>query len=375
MSPLPSAVPASRERVRAIDWLRGLSVLFMIQTHALVLLTPELRKSVWTGRLLKVDGLVAPAFIFSAGFALALLMVRSAAAGVLSERVRRNLRRITEVFAVAALVNWVWFPIRTEPVWLLRLDILHCVGLCLLLTLPMAALLAPRPRVLAGTAFVLAMVAFALAPFSDSAGEPWASFLRKSNWAPFPLVPWVGFAWLGAFAGCIAGAWGRKGLARALGFLIALGLLGTLMPGVLNNLYPPHRFFVTNPSNSATRFMWVCAVLLVMLWVEGRMAPDAKPSRARRFLEVFGTASLSAYFFHEMLLYYRVFGVFSFQKLWGDSSGWLKFAGLLALLIACTFVLCLAWDPVERAVKKAFARAGQWLLSAPRWPRPARRRG
>jgi uncharacterized membrane protein len=371
----PSAAPAvSRERVRAIDWLRGLSVLVMIQCHALVLLTPELRKSVWTGRLLKVDGLVAPAFIFSAGFALSLLMVRSAAAGVLGERVGRNLRRIAEVFAVAALVNAVWFPIRAEPVWLLRLDILHCVGLCLMLTLPLAAPLAARPRVLAGTAFALAMAAFALAPFSDSAGEPWASFLRKSNWAPFPLVPWVGFAWLGAFSGCIAGAWGRRGLAWALGFLVALGLLGTLMPRVLSDLYPPHRFFVTNPSNSATRFMWVSAVLLGLLWVEGRMAPDSKPSRARRFLEVFGTASLSAYFFHEMLLYYRVFGVFSFQKLWGDSAGWAKYGGLLALLIACTYVLCVAWDPLERAGKKGLTRAGQLLLSA-RWQRPVRRRG
>ncbi|RKH47691.1 heparan-alpha-glucosaminide N-acetyltransferase domain-containing protein [Corallococcus sicarius] len=374
MSALPLPTPASRERVRAIDWLRGLSVLFMIQCHALALLTPELRKSVWTGWLLRLDGLVAPAFIFSAGFALSLLMVRSAAAGVLGDRVRRNLRRIAEVFAVAALVNAAWFPVLREPVWLLRLDILHCVGLCLLLTLPLAALLAARPRALAATAFVLAMVAFAIAPLFDNAGEPWASFLRKSSWATFPLVPWVGFAWLGAFAGTIAGAWGRAGLARALAFLIALGLVGSLTPHFLASLYPPHRFFVTNPSNSATRFMWVCAVLLVMLQVEGRMAPDAQPSRARRFLEVFGTASLSAYFFHEMLLFYRLGGVFSFQRVWGDSSGWLQYAGLVVLLIACTFVLCVAVDPVERALKQGFARARQLALSGP-WMRPARRRG
>ncbi|RKG91963.1 heparan-alpha-glucosaminide N-acetyltransferase domain-containing protein [Corallococcus terminator] len=373
MSTLPLPTPASRERVRAIDWLRGISVLFMIQCHALALLTPELRKSVWTGWLLKLDGLVAPAFIFSAGFALSLLMVRSAAGGVLGDRVRRNLRRIAEVFAVAALVNAAWFPVLKEPVWLLRLDILHCVGLCLLLTLPLAALLAPRPRVLAATAFVLAMVAFALAPFTDSAGEPWASFLRKSSWSPFPLLPWIGFAWLGAFSGTIAGAWGRAGLARALVLLVALGFAGTVMPHLLSSLYPPHRFYVTNPSNSATRFMWVCAVLLGLLWVEGRMAPDAKPSRARRFLEVFGTASLSAYFFHEMLLFYRTFG-FSFQRFWGDRSGWLQYAGLLVLLIACTYLLCLAVDPAERALKKGFARVRQLVLSGP-WMRPVRRRG
>lgn len=337
--------------MRAIDWLRGIAVLFMIQTHSLALLTPELRKSVWVGRLLKVDGLVAPAFIFSAGFALALLMVRSAAGGVLRERLGRNLKRIAEVFAVATLVNWAWFPLLREPVWIFRMDILQCVGVCLLLTVPIAALLASRPRALATVTFLLALLAFAVAPLGDIAPEPWASFLRKSSWAPFPLLPWVGFAWLGAFTGAIAGAWGRSALAKALVALVALGALGAAAGDFLYSLYPPHRFFVANPSNSAARWSWVCAVLLVLLWVEGRMASDAPPSRVRRFVEVFGTSSLSAYFFHEMLLFYRTFGVFSFQRFWGDRSGWLQWAGLLGALIALTYLLCRLLDPVERCVK------------------------
>ncbi|WNZ65547.1 heparan-alpha-glucosaminide N-acetyltransferase domain-containing protein [Myxococcus sp. MxC21-1] len=105
----------SRDRIRAIDWLRGIAVLFMVQTHTLALLTPELRQSEWVARLLRVDGLVAPAFIFSAGFATALMMVRSAASGVLRERVHRNLRRAGEVLAVATLVNWAWFPCCASP--------------------------------------------------------------------------------------------------------------------------------------------------------------------------------------------------------------------------------------------------------------------
>ena len=31
------------QRIRAFDWLRGLAVLVMIQTHSLALLKPELR--------------------------------------------------------------------------------------------------------------------------------------------------------------------------------------------------------------------------------------------------------------------------------------------------------------------------------------------
>jgi uncharacterized membrane protein len=355
VAPYPPAPvsPVSQDRVRAIDWLRGIAVLFMIQTHALSLLTPELRKSVWVGRLLKVDGLVAPAFIFSAGFATALLMVRSAAGGVLRERVGRNLRRIAEVLAVATLVNWAWFPLLREPVWILRMDILQCVGVCLLLVLPVAALLASRPHVLGAVTFVLAMAVFAVAPLGELVQGPWATLTNKSSFAPFPLLPWLGFAWLGAFAGTLAGAWGRAGLARALVVLMALGLLGAVAGDFLYSLYPPHRFFVANPSNSAARFGWVCAVLLGLLWLEGRVPAGARPSRTRRFIEVFGTSSLSAYFFHEMLLFYRIGGVFSFQRFWGDKSGWLGFWLLLAALIALTFALCVMTDRVVRRVRPA----------------------
>ncbi|NMO13872.1 DUF1624 domain-containing protein [Pyxidicoccus fallax] len=329
----------------------------MIQTHALALLTPELRKSVWVGRLLKVDGLVAPAFIFSAGFATALLMVRSAAAGVLPERVSRNLRRAGEVLAVATLVNWAWFPLLREPVWILRMDILQCVGVCLLIVLPVAAALASRPRVLASVAFVLAMAVFAVAPLGELVTGPWATLTNKSSFAPFPLLPWLGFAWLGAFCGTMAGAWGRAGLARALVGLMALGFAGMLAADFLYGLYPSHRFFVANPSNSATRFAWVCTVLLGLLWLEGRVPVGAAPSRARRFIEVFGTSSLSAYFFHEMLLFYQTGGVFSFQRFWGDRSGWLQFGVLLAALIVLTWLLCILTDRVERVVRPALRAA------------------
>lgn len=349
----PRSAPVSQDRVRAIDWLRGIAVLLMIQTHALSLLTPELRKSLWVGRLLKVDGLVAPAFIFSAGFATALLMVRSAAGGVLRERVGRNLRRIGEVLAVATLVNWAWFPLLREPVWILRMDILQCVGVCLLIVLPVAALLASRPRVLGAASFALAMAVFAVAPLGEGVQGPWATLTNKSSFAPFPLLPWLGFAWLGAFTGTVAGAWGRAGLARALVGLMALGFAGTLAADFLYGLYPPHRFFVANPSNSATRFAWVCAVLLGLLWLEARVSADTAPSPTRRFIEVFGTSSLSAYFFHEMLLFYQTGGVFSFHRFWGDRSGWPGFWLLLAALIGLTFLLCVMTDRVERVARPA----------------------
>src|SRR5438105_13888076 len=109
---------ARPERVRAVDWLRGLAVLVMIQTHSLSLLRPELRQGPFFSRLQWIDGLVAPAFIFAAGFAMALVQCRAAAGGgPRGPRIRKTLRRIGEVVLVATLMQWMWFPLLQEPKW------------------------------------------------------------------------------------------------------------------------------------------------------------------------------------------------------------------------------------------------------------------
>ena len=143
-------------RIQAFDWLRGLAVVFMVQTHAVVLLQPSLREGRFFRHLNWFDGLVAPSFIFAAGFSLALVQVRGARPGARLPRVRRTLRRLGEVLGVALLVNAIWFPVFREPSWLLRIDILHCIGLSLLIALPLMALLATRPRVLRWVALALA---------------------------------------------------------------------------------------------------------------------------------------------------------------------------------------------------------------------------
>src|SRR5215472_18568489 len=101
--------PSAQARVRAFDWLRGLAVLVMVETHSMVLLRKELLATPAAGVLNFVNGLVAPSFIFAAGFSLALIQVRTAASGgPRGPRVLRTLRRIGEVLAVGTLVNWVW---------------------------------------------------------------------------------------------------------------------------------------------------------------------------------------------------------------------------------------------------------------------------
>ncbi|XXF80052.1 heparan-alpha-glucosaminide N-acetyltransferase domain-containing protein [Myxococcaceae bacterium GXIMD 01537] len=348
MHDLSFAAPAHPPtRIRAIDWLRGLAVLVMIQTHAGVLLRPEHLKEPRFSTLVWIDGLVAPAFIFSAGFSLALVQVRGAASGSRSQRVRKTLRRLGEVLGAGLLLNLLWFHVRIlrDPWLLVRMDILPCIGVALLLALPLLAALARRPVLLSGAAFTLAMLTFGLAPFAEGVTGPAAHFVNSSTGALFPLLPWAGYVYLGASVGALAAAFPR-GYVLWLAALMGLGSVGRVLSPTLEGLYPPHSFWVTNPGGHAPRLELICALLLVLLALERWVPRQWTQSRVVRFLEVFSASSLAAYLIHELLIYMPL-GV----RWWfGGRCGWVLYALLIGVLVAVTYRLVLLSDRAYRAV-------------------------
>jgi uncharacterized membrane protein len=353
-------VATGSTRFYAVDWLRGLAVLVMIQCHALTLLLPSLRTGAFWARLQWLDGLVAPSFIFSAGFSLALVQVRGAATGARVARVRRTLRRLCEVLLVATLVNWMWFPIFREPRWILRVDILQCIGLALLIALPIFSALASRPRVLRWVALGLAALVFGVSPLLEGWHGPFAALANGSTGSVFPLLPWAGYVYLGASAGAAAAAGGVRALASWIAGLMLLGLGLWLLTPQIAALYPPHNFWVTNPANHASRWTQVCALTLILMLAE-RQQLFLRSTAPVRFVEVFGTSSLAAYFFHQMLLFFRI-GGFSFQAVWGDRCSWPQYWMVTALLIACTFALTWLMD---RVYQRAWAGRGAIAAKQP----------
>jgi uncharacterized membrane protein len=371
-----AATPA---RVRAIDWLRGIAVLVMIQTHALSLLRPELRAGSFFNALQWIDGLVAPAFIFSSGFALALTQVRAAlasnAAAARAQRLRRTLRRLFEVLFVATLMNWMWFPIFREPRWIIRIDILQCIGLSLVLALPALFLLAPRPRALRWTALGLAALAFFVSPLVERVPVPLGHFVNVASGSTFPLLPWGGYVYLGAAVGAATAVGGPRACARWLVGFAGLGLFLWFLTPQLSAAYPPHEFWITNPANHARRLTQVSLIALALLGAEQLRSGAWRAPAPVRFLEVFGTSSLAGYFLHEALLYYRIFG-FSFHRVWGERCSWGLYWFLLTVLIAATFALTVLVDRLYRRADQLFAgpRGGAAavpaVLSPPQETRP-----
>ena len=351
--PSPSQ-PSAQARVRAFDWLRGLAVLVMIETHAMVLLRKELLATRTAGVLDYVNGLVAPSFIFAAGFSLALVQVRTAsAAGPRAPRVLRTLRRIGEVLVVGTLINWVWFPISVDPGWLLRMDILQCIGLTLLAALPLNVALASRPRALSIASAVIALALFLVSPYADGFTGPLQDLFNKSGprHSVFPLLPWAGWAFLGGAVGARAARGTAMDVVRlAVGILLA-SLVAWLLRPVWLAVYPPHAFWVTDPANTGARGISVMALLLLLVAIEARVPAGARRSPAVWLLELFGTSSLAAYFWHEMLIYYEVRGV-SLVRIAGGRCGWAGFAGLVLVLVAATALLSWLTDRVYRRLDR-----------------------
>jgi uncharacterized membrane protein len=282
-------------RFHCFDWLRGIAVLVMVQTHTMGFLTAIDRASPLARFIDRVDGLVAPAFLFTAGFSLGLVQLRrpTAATRLLS------LRRIAEVLAVASLINVIWFPVFRAPSWLLRLDILHCVGLSLLMTLALVSALSQRPTLALLGCLSASLVLFGISPLLETPPAPWGRLLSHRSDSLFPLLPWAAYVFLGATAGVVAARWPSL-LGRWLLSLFALSAVAWSLYGSLARAYPPHDYWVTNPANAGQRLTCVLGLALALWWWE-RHQPQ--PSLSLRLFTFLGTASLAAYFWHEMLLF------------------------------------------------------------------------
>ena len=309
-------MPARPEKARldAIDWLRGLAVLLMLQTHALdAWLRPELRQTPGFRWSQFLGGYPAPLFLFLAGLGLALAaegrLLRGATPG---ETARVGLRRGLEVCGYALLFRlWMFATSRfsAPPASLLRVDVLNCIGVALLLT---AALVLPwpRPRARLAAALALAAACAAAAPFTwDAVAWPeWlpAPLLGYVSGRPpramFPIFPWAAYLAAGAAAGLLmARARAARRLPARLRQLVLLGLVG-LAAGLaldrLPSLAPVYDYWHTSPSLVLVKTGVLLGLLgLAFLWDARRDGPGFSPLRQM------GTTSLLLYWAHIELVY------------------------------------------------------------------------
>jgi len=295
-----------------VDWLRGLAVLLMMQTHAYdSWLTPEAKATAFFKWSRLVGGYPAPLFLFLAGLSLALLADalfrrEAAARGVCRKLAARGL----EVLGLAVLFRLWMFASGgfAKPVDLLRVDVLNCIGASMLVVGTLALAVPDRTR-RTWRAMLTAAVIALLTPLAwDLPWPSWMPFWLSGYWSGrafgsfFPLFPWAGFTAAGAAVGSILAGARERGLEGRAVAALALGAMAAFPVALLLDrlpaAYPRYDFWWTSPNY----FLIKVGILLLVLalayaWSRAPWAAGISPVRQ------LGRTSLLVYWAHIEIVY------------------------------------------------------------------------
>lgn len=198
----------SKRRAHGIDLLRLLAAVQMISGHTIdALIAPEHRVGAAWASWTMIRGLTAVAFLFASGVSFAMVAAQSPERR--GPRVRRALQLIGISYALhppVALFSSDAAARAHSIAELFAVDVLACIGVSLL-TLEALARLGRRGFALGSAA--LGLAAILLAPmFATMVPSGWATplldYLGKGGGSLFPLLPFSGFALLGAAVGEVA---------------------------------------------------------------------------------------------------------------------------------------------------------------------------
>ncbi len=299
-----------------VDLARGLAVLFMMETHAYDGWTTAQAKATTAYHVSRVfSSIPAPLFLLFAGVGLAFQAHAADRRGMHAPRAVA--RRGLEIVGYGYLVSLVYALLEGRGALrldvLLRADILHCIGLSIMLC---ASLLGEQRRILLRSALLCAAalcgsllggwVLRHAGPLPSPLAPFLALLLRVPPYTRFPLLPLCGFTAMGVAAGDLLRRHGARltpgyGVLASLAFAALAAVFHLLTRRTLIALGGPlttdHPAVVWNFLDGGCRALAVLALCL-------ELARLRQGVLLRTLLRL-GRGSLLAYAFHVPLCYGR----------------------------------------------------------------------
>jgi uncharacterized membrane protein len=325
--PAPALGPKPIGRIDAVDWLRGLAVVLMIETHLYGHWTsPAARATALFQDTRWWGGLPFRMFLLLAGVSMAIKFEAQIARGV--ERrtmVRGGVWRGFEVLILAYLFRVQEYVLSFFWDWrdLLRVDILNCIGASMMLAAPITAPRGGRPQI--AVALLVAAVVIAVGPFIGP-GDHLPAWLPRhlaayigghhttDKMAAFPLIPPM--AW--TFVGIAIGHWlvrqSREARRLTRAFIIC-GVVGLAMMGAIKLALWIDPYLIRYRSEVAQQMgpltflyrLGAIGGLALLAHAVTRLWPPPRFSVMR----VFGQTSLLVYWVHVELVYGLAFKRFT----------------------------------------------------------------
>jgi uncharacterized membrane protein len=309
------STPPRFSRLAYLDWLRGVTVLVMIEAHTFDAWTLAAERArPMFGRLMVLGGMAAPLFLFLAGVAAALAasaqIDRGRPAG---EAARRVERRGWQIFLLAFLFRLQSFVLGgfARPATLLKVDILNVMGPAIACTAGLwGSVSTRRGRAILLTTATLLLLGISpwlrTTPLLSSLPDPIEWYIRPpAGQGTFTLFPWAGFVLAGgvlgvALDGARAAGWSRWRLQASIAVTgLALVLVGD-WAGHQPILIPGATFWGTSPAFFAIRTgLILLLVFAAWAWSERpwRRTDGASP------LVTLGVGSLFVYWVHVEVVY------------------------------------------------------------------------
>lgn len=346
-----------------IDLLRGFALLMMIETHVVNAYLPVMARkgSDFFFWLAFTNGLVAPGFLFAAGFSLVLQSDRHWDSWL---RFRlpfwKQMGRLGFICLVAYYCHLQGFKLSRyltnwgDPVMWKRtfqVDVLQCIVASLLVVHLIILLIRKKHLLPWGAGLLAGLVAIATpwiwaTDFRSSLPLALALFLNPHGISLFPVFPWICFVLAGTCASCVflksVGSNQVKRYMNRISLLGALMIAGGLLLRNFPIQLPGHvNFYTTSPLYVMIRIgsiLVICALLYAL---------ETKLQWAPRLIRLAGRESLLVYGAHLWVIYALLRGK-RLGPLMGLQFGYLGcFVLSLAIIVAMLF-LASHWHELKK---------------------------
>lgn len=307
-------------RLASVDWLRGVAVVLMIQTHLYdAWVHAGVKQTAAYGITRFLGGVPARLFLLLVGVSLAIGWESQIARGVARGGiVKKNFKRGLQVIGMAYLFRiqeYVLGGLGANWADIFRVDILNCIGATIIVCSVIAAPRGGRPQIAA--AVIGAALFLGLGPIIGPAHfpaflpRPLTSYIggqRPMSW--FGLYPWAAWPCVGIVLGHL---WARAAaaadpgrLARAFLLPGAFGVLGWAAVVIIRRVDPD---VIRYPSDLVQQmgpgsFFYRLGMILVIAALGWAWVRFRHPAAARfSVMEQFGRTSLFVYWIHVDLCY------------------------------------------------------------------------
>lgn len=355
-------------RLFFIDAMRAWAILMMLQGHFIDgLLDPVFRNtenslySIW----LYFRGITAPVFFTVSGFIFTYLLLRVPEKGHDNPRIRKGIRRGLQLLLIGYALRLNLFGLFKGEIYsgFYLVDVLHCIGLSILAIIGLYLLTSQKkghtlPLVLVCTTLLLFLFepiykqwSFSFLPLGI------ANYLTKANGSVFTIIPWLGYATLGAALSTLFIKFKNFRYLYPIAIVIALGLglvLTHLSSPLFSTLFETTNlelFSLIESNNYLFIRLGDVFIVFALFMLIRKLLTNST------FLKI-GSNTLAIYVIHFIVLYGSFTGLGLYKFFHHELSPWAAITGAISFMFVCTF-LALAYEKNEERIKNGL----QWSFS------------